>query len=340
MARMHTLTMQERATTRARRLGMWLRRAIPMSTGLVPACLLLLSVREIRAQGQPPTSIDTARYTVLRVKPSTTNAAIHFWDTTHVVYYDPTVASNKILLWLAGTNGTPLSIPRELFATALAQGYRIVALSYITSPAVSQTCVGDVLDANANCAEMFRRKRIYGDNAFSLIGDEPVDAIIPRFVSLLQWLSTNDARGKWSRYLSTDSAKLRWTNIAVAGQSQGGGMAQFIAQRETVARMISFSGGWDYANSKEKKIAPWYANGSVTPMEKWYATFHVNELAAAPLREIYAALRIPLGHVFALDRPLLNANPSTPAANPYHGEGIRNSAYQPIWRTMLGSGIN
>lgn len=300
---------------------------------------ILLFVANLTAQNNAVPFIDSVQYKILKVKPSVTNTSIQKWDTTHVVYYDPSIKSNKILLWLAGTNGTPLNIPIELFKTALSQGYRVIALSYITIPAVSQVCVGDVLDNNINCAELFRRKRIYGDGSFSLIKDQPQDAIIPRLVKLLQWLSKNDAQGNWSNYLNTDGSKPNWKNIAVSGQSQGGGMSEFIAQQESVARVVSFSGGWDYANSKEKKIANWYFNKSATPKEKWFATYNINELAAKQLSEICTSLQIPSQQIFALDKPLLNSNTSTENQNPYHGDGIRNIAYKPIWIKMLGSGL-
>jgi hypothetical protein len=304
--------------------------------------LAIISARELPAQARTAPSLDTLQRTVLRVKPSATNARIHAWDTTHVVYYDPKLTSNKLLLWLAGTNGTPLSIPVDLFNTAFAQGYRVIALSYMTVPAVSQLCIGKILEANANCAEMFRQRRVFGDNAFALIPDEPHDAIVPRLVSLLQWLSQHDPAGNWSRYLVADGSKPDWTRIAVSGQSQGGGMSEFIAQHEVVARMISFSGGWDYADSREKTIAGWYAKPSATPMDRWFATYNVKELAAAPLRAICTALRIPPAHVFALDQPLgsMQAAAAAAGANPYHGDGIRNIVYKPIWVTMLGSGTN
>jgi hypothetical protein len=298
-----------------------------------------LCINNVAAQNNTLPFIDSVQYRILKVKPSVTNASIHQWDTTHVVYYEPSIKSNKLLLWLAGTNGTPLSIPVELFKTALNQGYRIIALSYITIPAVSQVCLGNVLDSNVNCAEIFRRKRIYGEGDFSYIKDEPQDAIVPRLLKLLLWLSKNDAKGNWSNYLNSDGSKPNWKNIAVSGQSQGGGMSQFIAQQESVARVISFSGGWDYANSKEKKIANWYYNKSVTPMEKWFATYNINELAAKQLNEICNSLQIPAQQIFALDKPLINSNTSTDNPNPYHGDGIRNIAYKPIWIKMLGSGL-
>lgn len=305
---------------------------------------LLLTVSSaalsLHAQSRPVPSVDTVKHRKVSVKPSETNSAIHAWDTTHVVYYDPSVRANKVLLWLAGTNGTPLSVPAELFNTALAQGYRIIALSYITVPAVSQVCVGQTLAADIHCAETFRRRRIYGDVAFPAIPDQAVDAIIPRFTALLTWLARNDAGGNWSSYLNPDGAKPNWQRIAIAGQSQGGGMAEFIAQQESIARMISFSGGWDYSDSREKKIAAWYSRPSATSPEKWFATYNVNEVAARQLGEICTALRIPAGQIFALDEPLLNPAAATTNNNPYHGDGIRNTAYRPIWVQMLGSGIN
>lgn len=298
----------------------------------------LLTTRETRAQAKAPVVIDTVRYKTLHVKPSATNAAIHAWDTTHVVYYDAAITSNRILLWMAGTNGTPLAVPADLINTALAQGYRVIALSYMTVPAVSQICIGAQLNADIDCAEHYRRRRVYGDNTFTLIPDEPQDAIIPRLSKLLQWLNKNDAVGKWSTYLAADGTTPKWSMIAVSGQSQGGGMAEFIGQHESVARVLSFSGGWDYSNAREKKIAGWYAKPSVTPMEKWFATYNVNEIAAKEIREISMALRIPADQIFALDQPLLNPNAAASAANPYHGDGIRNTVYKPIWLRMLGRG--
>jgi len=48
----------------------------------------------------------------------------------------------------------------------------------------------------------------------------------------------------------------RWERIAVAGQSQGGGHAAFIAKARPVARVVMLSGGWDM--SARGEIADWY----------------------------------------------------------------------------------
>jgi hypothetical protein len=156
---------------------------------------------------------------------------------------------------------------------------------------------------------------------------------------LLQYLSKYDESGNWSQYLEKGMTRPNWSKIAIAGQSQGGGMGQFIAQHENVYRVISFSGGWDYSNSADKMIAGWYFNKNLTPMENWFATYNINESAANSLKDICIALKIPSDHIFALDKPLGNAAAASANPNPYHGDGIRNTAYQEIWITMLGSGL-
>jgi hypothetical protein len=298
---------------------------------------LFLSAAGI-AQNDSRPFIDSTKYKVVKVNPRSTNNAIHTWDTAHAVYYNPNLKNNRLLLWLAGTNGTPLNVPIELFNTALSQGYRVIALSYITVPAVAMICKAEILETNIDCAAMFRRKRIYGDNDFSLIADEPQDAIIPRFINLLQWLVKNDPSGNWHTYLN--GLKPNWEKIAIAGQSQGGGMSEFIGMHENVSRIISFSGGWDYSNSKEKQIATWYYGKATTPLYNWYATYHVNELATYELKEIGKALKIPAANLFALDKPLYDSNSTKDNPNPFHGEGIRNAAYKPIWIKMLGDGTH
>ena len=300
--------------------------------------IIFISAVHSNAQTGNTLLIDTTVYKIIKVKPSVTNAAITYWDTVHVIYYDPTIKSNKLLLWLTGTNGTTRNVPEAFFKTALEKGYRIISLSFISIPAVAAICRGDNLQTNVNCAADFRRKRIYGDNDFSLIPDQPQDAIVPRLVKLLQYLSKYDAAGNWQQYMEKKSDKPNWKMIAIAGQSQGGGMAEFIAQYENIARVISFSGGWDFSNSTEKKIAGWYFNNNVTPMEKWYATYNIKEQAATSIKEICQALKIPTSHVFALDKPLGDPEASG-NANPYHGDGIRNIAYKDIWVDMLGSGL-
>lgn len=263
----------------------------------------------------------------LKIKPSQTDPAIKVGNSPHLIEYNTSAKPGKLLLFLAGTGGVAENGPKLFFSTAIQQGYRVISLSYIDTPAVSTTCIGKVLADDGDCAEEFRIKRIFGQNTTSVIADEPQDAIINRFVKLLTYLASTDKQGNWGKYLENGAPK--WDQITVAGQSQGGGMAAFIAKRVLVGRVISFSGGWDY--SGKNKIANWYFQNSTTPAERWYGTYNVAEPAAAKIAATYKAMAIPEDHIFALK---LDVRPGRKA----HGEGISNAAYKLQWIQLLGSG--
>lgn len=262
----------------------------------------------------------------LDVKPSTTAAEIRSADSPHILLFDNSNANDNLLLWLPGTLGSPhigaqLNFPQY----AAQQGYRVVMLSYITEQGVSNICVGKNLRANRPCAEDFRRKRVFGSHGFSLIDDEPQDAIVYRLSKLLSYLTATRKDEHWEQYLNADGSP-RWERIAVAGQSQGGGHAAFIAKARPVARVVMLSGGWDM--SARGEIADWYAAPSATPPERWYAAYHVDEPTARTMAEISRVLKVPAGNVNALDKPVRGARA--------HGEGLSNPAYLPWWQYALG----
>ncbi|MGK6341158.1 BPSS1187 family protein [Chryseobacterium sp. DT-3] len=202
-----------------------MKKKILLSTISFILMFIISSSVNLTAQKISPV-IDFSGYKILKVKPSEADPSVKNWDSVHVVYYDKGIKNNKVLLWLTGTNGTTNHVPKDFFKTALDQGYRIIALSFISSPGVSQVCVGDYLNKNVDCAAEFRRKRIYGDNVFLQIPDQYQDAIIPRLIKLLQYLTKNDKEGSWSQYLNQTTGKPVWSKIAIAGQSQGGGMGE------------------------------------------------------------------------------------------------------------------
>jgi len=226
-----------------------------------------------------------------------------------------------------GTGGIALKGPKSLFATAVNQGYHVINISYINTPAVAQICRGKVLAENSNCTEEFRTRRIYGNNNFSLIDDAPQDAIVNRLTKLLIYLSEHDKTGNWDAYLENGTPK--WSQIAVSGQSQGGGMAAFIAKEQLVSRVVDFSGGWDY--SDKPKIAKWYYSTSVTPSDVWYGTYHVTEPAAKIIRESYEAMGVPENHIYPF-------NLAVPEGKKGHSNGVRNIGYVNDWIELLGKG--
>ncbi len=264
---------------------------------------------------------------VFKVVPSETDPEIKRANTPHYVVYNPSIKQGKILLFMPGTNGIALKGPKDLFMTAVQQGYRVINMSYINTPAVAQICRGKTLEANSNCTKDFRTKRIFGNNTFSLIQDESEDAIVNRLAKLLMYLSEKDKDGNWELYLENGDPK--WEEIAVAGQSQGGGMAAFIAKRHLVSRVITFSGGWDFTAKNE--IAEWYSESSVTPVDRWYGTYHKKEPMAKTIDATYRAMNIPESHIYAFDLDV-------PEGKKAHSNGVRNTGYLKMWIDLLGRG--
>jgi hypothetical protein len=264
-----------------------------------------------------------AAETRLLIAPHATDERLSGADAAHLVVYEAGSTGAPLLVWLAGTGGKPDNGPELFYQAALQQGYRLLALSYLNTPAVSQVCVGATLRAQPNCAERLRQHRAWGEPQTSLAADRPEDAIVPRLTRLMQHLARSDAAGHWEQYLDGDAP--RWERLVLAGQSQGGGMAAFIAQTRRVAGVIMFSGGWDHQAGGD--IALWYARPSATPPGRWHGTFHVQEVQAATMERIYQRLGLPASQIHGLALPVQGGHP--------HGEGIHNPAYRPLWEQML-----
>jgi hypothetical protein len=261
------------------------------------------------------------------VSPHETDPAITRADKPHYVAYDEQAAGGLLLVFMPGTGGTAQRSP--LLDTAIQQGYRAISLSYPNTPAVAQVCVGS---GDHLCAEKFRQKRVFGSNITSRISDTPADSIVNRLTKLLQYLSVTDANIRWAEYLFDD--KPRWNCIVLGGQSQGGGMAAFIAKKHAVGRVITFSGGWDNQGQpgpvRPADVAAWYSAPAATPAERWFGTYHEQEKNAAVIARTYDALGIPKINVIVFRAPV----PKDTA----HGFGSNNPANVAEWRRLLGDG--
>jgi hypothetical protein len=261
------------------------------------------------------------------VRPRETDPAITHADKPHYVAYDPQAVSGLLFVFMPGTGGTAQRGP--LLDTAIEQGYRAISLSYPNTPAVAQVCVGS---GDPLCAAKFRQKRVFGRNETSRIADTPADSIVNRLTKLLQYLSVTDANSSWDEYLLND--KPRWNCIVLGGQSQGGGMAAFIAKKQAVGRVITFSGGWDNRGQpgpvRPADVAAWYSAPTSTPTDRWFGTYHEQEENAAAIARTYDALGIPKSNVIVFRTPV----PKETA----HGFGANNPANVAEWRRLLGDG--
>lgn len=300
-----------------------------MALGVGPrAVALALSMARWMALGMALTAATAAQAAEQRllIAPRLTDDRLAEGEAPHLVLHETDRAAGTdapLLVWLPGTGGQPATGPRGFFETALQQGYRVLALSYLNTPAVAQVCVGATLRAQPACAGRLRQQRVWGEPQTRLVDDRPEDAIVPRLTRLLQHLARSDPAAAWAQYLDGDGP--RWSRLVLAGQSQGGGMAAYIAQTRRVAGVVVFSGGWDLRARGD--IADWYSRPSMTPAQRWHATFHTQEAQADTMAQTYRRLGLPAEHIHALAEPVLGRQP--------HGEGIANPAYRPLWTQML-----
>ena len=304
------------------------------------ALTIALIIALLTTLGTPLRAQDTAAADKLvryRIQPSAVDSHVSRFDEAHYIVFDPAgPADAPLLIFLPGTGGRPLNTT-DFADLAARQGYRVIGLQYVDTPAVEQVCPRN---PDPNCAESVRRKRIYGDNATSLIDDRPEESIVSRLTKLLVALDTRHPDEGWSRYLAKGEPD--WTKIAVSGLSQGAGMAAFIAQHTLVDRVILFSSPWDN-QARTRSLAPWIMRGhGATPADRWYGAFHRNENTSDLIVRAYSMLDIPRDHIHIFS--LAPGRSSGP--NPYHPSVVNNvatprlpdgtPAYLEEWRAMLG----
>jgi hypothetical protein len=165
------------------------------------------------------------------------------------------------------------------------------------------------------------------------IDNTPAESIVNRLVKLLQYLDRSHPHSGWGRYV--ENGVPNWRSIVVCGQSQGAGMAAFIAKEHEVARVILFSSPWDFVRRDgRRQLAPWIALPSQTTPDRWFGGYHARENAADLLARSYAELKIPEDHIRIFNEDLPAGN-RPGGGNPFHGQGILNRAYAQQWAFFL-----
>src|SRR5262249_9494222 len=161
----------------------------------------------------------------------------------------------------------------------------VISLAYNDDISVAVYCPRR---PNPACSGVFRAMRIDGDRTLgdAAVDNTPAESIVNRLVKLLQYLDLNHPDGGWGSYIQ--NGEPNWQRIVVSGQSQGAGMAAFIAKQREVARVILFSSPWDFVlRHGRRELAPWLALPSQTPPDRWFGGYHARENMAGLLARSY-----------------------------------------------------
>jgi hypothetical protein len=264
------------------------------------------------------------------VKPSVTDPRIAQFDNENVVMFNRSSGAHPPLaIFMTGTGGRPVGAQRILSVIAN-QGYRAIGLAYNDEPAVMQICPRL---PDPQCAGKYRYKRIFGTDTTDVIQDSPNEAIIPRLMSLLAWLDKQYPDEHWASYIA--GGEPDWSQVVVSGQSQGAGMAAYIAKKRLVQRVVLFSSPWD-SYGRNSTLAPWLDDPSATPMDRWFAEYHAKENTAELLVKAYKRLGIADDHV-----RVFHGEPKVmKGENPYHATTAQLPQYIPDWQAMYGKAQN
>jgi dienelactone hydrolase len=277
----------------------------------------------------------SANRIVYTVAPDEADPSVtHFLRSSVVVFDRAGSPQAPLLVFLPGTTGDPARV--QLFlGKAADSGYRVISLSYDNDPAVMQACAHD---PDPVCPERFRQSRLFGG-----FNTPPEEAIVGRLTKLLQRLDRNQPGEGWGAYLANGVPD--WRRIAVAGHSQGGGMAALLAKRVPLARVLLFSGPPDFV-PPDRAPAPWLATPSATPNDRWFGLYHGNEPLAPLLQRAYAALGLAPDHIRVVS--LAPAGPAAGRFDAYHVSVVADRltprlpdgspAYAGDWAFLLGAG--
>ncbi|GAA4179388.1 BPSS1187 family protein [Gryllotalpicola koreensis] len=241
-----------------------------------------------------------------------------------------------LLVFLPATRAVPQDYTRFL-DTAHSAGFSVLGLSYpnlgrslAKSCGPDMACYGDML---ANRFDGTRPTR------FSEVAAG--DGILARLRDALSYLTTHEPAGDWQRY--RDGNGVRWKRVVLAGHSQGGGEAAYIAHLHAVRGVLMFSAP---AEGLDGRIADWLSMSSATPASRFWGLDDRQDMYAARIAATWHALGIGTGapaplptgaHGLITTLPLGDGGQShsrivsdrTPLDT--HGRPM----LEPVWRWML-----
>jgi hypothetical protein len=237
------------------------------------------------------------------IAPSTTNPAITAYNNVHYVCVDTRVtAKNKLFVFLPGTTGSP-EFYKLIVKRAAALGYHAIGLMY---PNNSDIYVASGTSTDNTMFGKCRQEIFDGTDQTSAINVNSDNCIKNRLYRLLVYLNNQYPSLNFQQYISGTSPD--WSKIRIAGHSQGGGHAFYIAKQVSVDRAISFASiDW---NSLLGKSADWVKTTGATPISKFYS---IN----SPLDEIfnYSNVQTQLNDMGITGNPVSIDNSSSPYSN-------------------------
>jgi hypothetical protein len=216
------------------------------------------------------------------VSPRATDPAIDQALDDHYVWLDTAARSNhKLLVFLPGTGQRPAMFQR-VPEVAARLGYHVIGLMYSNTVRPTVTCSNDPDPA---CYENLHREVLDGVDRSAAANVNRANSVLNRLTRLLQYLEAQYPNEGWSRFLRAGEPK--WSQIAVAGHSQGGGQAVLIAKDHVVARVVMFSAVVDLWRGGSPA---WVGGAGRTPVDRYWGIAHSLDASFPAIRASWDSL--------------------------------------------------
>lgn len=195
-------------------------------------------------------------------------------------------AKGRLFVFLPASLSVPARTQLVLQAAAN-NGLHAIGLAYPNDVVLDSVCSGS---SDMACWGNAREEIRSGNNVSGGVVVNAANAIEHRLLKALQYLvQTQPGRG-WDQFLDAGTA-VRWDRVRLAGHSQGGGHAAYIATQRAVDRACLFSSPADYDDVRQQPAA-WLSATGATPASRIYGFTHQRDIVVGinKLQTIWGAL--------------------------------------------------
>lgn len=238
--------------------------------GILPL-FFLLSCEKSEVNNQPSTALSNttdvpeagALYEYL-IAPSTTNPAIFLYNNNHYACVDTrTTLKNKLFVFFPGTGGSP-EFYKLIVKKAASLGYHAIGLMY---PNSSDMYAYSGSNPDNTQFGKCRQETFDGTDRTLGVTVDANNCIKNRLYKLLVYLQQRYPALNYGQFIN--GTDVYWSKCTLAGHSQGGGHAFYIAKKVGVEKTISFASiDW---NALLATNADWVTSTGVTPISKFYS---------------------------------------------------------------------
>jgi hypothetical protein len=210
-----------------------------------------------------------------KVLPQDTDNTMEETNKPHFVFLDKSkTLKNKLVVFIGGTDSSPSQY--QVFSNiATSLGYHVIDLRYLNT--VTTLACKD--EEDADCFAKFHEEIIFGGDQSGLVQVDVNNSIVNRLLKLLQYLHSNHKDDGWGQFYTGND--LNYSKFVVAGHSQGGGHATYLAYKYSVDRLIFFCSPNDYSE-KYNSPASWCSADFATTPDRFYGLMHKRDDVVPP----------------------------------------------------------